>query len=164
MINPAAETILLNDERTTMGYTHYYTKTGTSVDDALRFEMFMNGAKTIIEYATAVEGIQLADGMGDHLGQWECTKETVRFNGYGPESHETFDWSIDSSGFGFTKTARNPYDAVVTACLIHLKDVYGDLVSIGSDGSWSEWQDGARLYRNATGLTASAPFSMEEAI
>ena len=164
MINPAAEIILLNDERTTMVYTHYYTKNGTSVDDALRFEMFMNGAKTIIEYATAVDGIQLADAMGDHLGQWECTKESVRFNGYGPESHETFDWSIDSSGFGFTKTARKPYDAVVTACLIHLKDVYGDLVDIGSDGSWSEWQDGARLYRNATGLTASVPFSREEAI
>jgi hypothetical protein len=164
MINPAAEITLLNDEGNPMGYTHYYTKTGTSREDALRFEMFMNGARTIIEYATAIEGIQLADAMGDNLGQWECTKESVRFNGYGPDSHETFDWSIDSSGFGFTKTARKPYDAVVTACLIHLKQVYGSLVSIGSDGSWSEWQDGARLYRNATGLDAFAPFEMEEAI
>ena len=146
-----------------MGYTHYYTKTGTSIDDALRFEMFLKGARTIIEYATTQDGIKLADAMGDHLGQWECTNESVRFNGYGSESHETFSWSIDSSGFGFTKTARKPYDAVVTACLIHLKNVYGDLVSIGSDGSWSEWQDGARLYRNATGLTASSPFELESA-
>jgi hypothetical protein len=162
MINPAAEITLLNDEGNPMGYTHYYTKTGTSPDDARRFEMFLHGARQIIEHATIVEGIKLADAMGDHLGQWECTKESVRFNGYGADSHETFDWSIDSSGFGFTKTARKPYDAVVTACLIHLKDVYGDLVSIGSDGSWSEWQDGARLYRNATGLTASVPFDKEE--
>jgi hypothetical protein len=160
---PAAEIILLNDEGNAMGYTHYYTKTGTSPDDALRFEMFMNGARTIIEYATTVDKIQLADGMGNHVGQWECTKESVWFNGYGPDSHETFNWSIDSSGFGFTKTARKPYDAVVTACLIHLKDVYGELVSIGSDGSWSEWSDGARLYRNATGLTASSPFELETA-
>jgi hypothetical protein len=164
MINPAAEITLLNDEGNTMGYTHYYTKTGTSPEDSLRFEMFMNGARTIIEYATNVEKIQLADAMGDHLGQWECTKESVRFNGYGPDSHETFDWSIDSSGFGFTKTAYKPYDAVVTACLIHLKQVYGNLVSIGSDGSWADWQEGARLYRNATGLTASEPFTLEEAI
>ena len=164
MMNPAAETILLNDEGNPMGYTHYYTKTGTSRDDALRFEMFMNGARTIIEYATAIDGIQLADAMGEHLGQWECTKESVRFNGFGPESHETFDWSIDSSGFGFTKTAYKPYDAVVTACLIHLKDVYGDLVSIGSDGSWSDWRDGATLYRNATGLTASTPFYLESSV
>jgi len=28
------------------------------------------------------------------------------------------------------------------------------LVEIGSDGSWSDWALGARLYRNATGLTA----------
>jgi hypothetical protein len=163
MINPAAEITLLNDEGNAMGYTHYYTKTGTSRDDALRFEMFMNGARTIIEYATTYDGIQLADATGDHLGQWECNKETVRFNGYGPDSHETFDWSIDSSGFGFTKTAYKPYDAVVTACLIHLKDVYGDLVDIGSDGSWLDWRDGATLYRNATGLTANSPFELETA-
>lgn len=148
---------------TTVGYTHYYSKVGTSPDDSLRFEMFSNGARRIIEYAIANEGIQIADGMGERLGQWECTNETVWFNGYGPDSHETFNWSIDSSGFEFTKTARKPYDAVVTACLIHLKDIYGDLVNIGSDGNWSEWQDGARLYRNATGLTASAPFQMETA-
>jgi len=37
-------------------------------------------------------------------------------------------------------------------------------VSIGSDGSWADWQEGARLYRNATGLTASDPFTLEEAI
>ena len=146
-----------------MGYTHYYTKTGTSPDDALRFEMFARGARTIIEYAIANEKIQLADGMGQHLGKWECTNENVWFNGYGPDSHETFNWKSDSSGFGFTKTARKPYDAVVTACLIHLKDIYGDLVSIGSDGSWSEWSDGARLYRNATGLTANSPFELETA-
>ncbi len=147
----------------TVGYTHYYSKVGTSPDDSLRFEMFSNGARRIIEYAIANEGIQIADGMGEQLGQWQCTNETVWFNGYGPDSHETFNWSIDSSGFEFTKTARKPYDAVVTACLIHLKDIYGDLVNIGSDGNWSEWQDGARLYRNATGLTASAPFELETA-
>jgi hypothetical protein len=146
-----------------MGYTHYYSKVDSSRDDALRFEMFSIGARRIIEYATTYDGIQIADGMGEQLGQWQCTNETVWFNGYGPDSHETFNWSIDSSGFGFTKTARKPYDAVVTACLIHLKDIYGDLVSIGSDGDWSEWQDGARLYRNATGLTASAPFETEAA-
>lgn len=147
----------------TVGYTHYYSKVGVSRDDSLRFEMFSIGARRIIEYAITNDGIQIADAMGDILGGWECDKETVRFNGYGADSHETFNWSIDSSGFGFTKTARKPYDDVVTACLIHLKDVYGDLVDIGSDGNWSEWRDGARLYNNATGMTASAPFQMEKA-
>lgn len=146
-----------------MGYTHYFSKTGTTRDDALRFEMFARGAKTIIEYATKYDGIALAGWDGEIEGAWEITDEVVRFNGHGADSHETFSWGVDASGFNFCKTAYKPYDAVVTACLIHLKDVYGDVVSIGSDGDWSEWSDGAKLYRNATGLTASSPFEMESA-
>lgn len=146
-----------------MGYTHYFSKVGVTKDDALRFEMFANGARTIIEYATTQDKIQIADGMGDNLGKWEATKEMVRFNGYGSDSHETFYWASDASGFNFCKTAYKPYDAVVTACLMHLKECYGDAVSIGSDGSWSgDWQDGARLYRNALGLTAENPMATEE--
>jgi len=129
-----------------MGYTHYFTKAGTSPDDALRFEMFARGARTIIDYAKTYEGIK--------IGDLEISDEIVTFNGVGEESHETFYWAIDGSGFNFCKTAAKPYDTVVTACLIHLKDVYGDLVDIGSDGSWADWALGARLYRNATGLTA----------
>jgi hypothetical protein len=132
-----------------MGYTHYFTKAAADRDDALRFEMFARGARTIIDYAKTYEGIK--------IGDLEISDEIVVFNGVGEDSHETFYWAIDGSGFNFCKTARKPYDTVVTACLIHLKDVYGDLVDIGSDGSWSEWTLGARLYRNATGLTAENP-------
>ena len=145
-----------------MGYTHYFTKAGTTRDDALRFEMFARGARRIIEYATTYDNIQLADGMGEILGGYEITDTLVSFNGYGADSHETFSWDAEGTGFNYCKTARKPYDAVVTACLIHLKDVYGDAVSIGSDGYWSEWQDGARLYRNALGLTAENPMTPEE--
>lgn len=146
-----------------MGYTHYFSKVGVTRDDALRFEMFANGARTIIEYATTQDKIQIADGMGDNLGKWEVSKELVSFNGYGSDSHETFYWGLDADGFNFCKTAYKPYDAVVTACLMHLKECYGDAVSIGSDGSWSgDWQDGARLYRNALGLTAENPMATEE--
>jgi hypothetical protein len=146
-----------------MGYTHYFSKVGVTKDDALRFEMFANGARTIIEYATTQDKIQIADGMGENLGKWEVSKELVSFNGLGADSHETFYWGSDADGFNFCKTARKPYDAVVTACLIHLKECYGLAVDIGSDGSWSgEWQDGARLYRNALGLTAENPMATEE--
>jgi hypothetical protein len=129
-----------------MGYTHYFTKTAADREDSRRFEMFARGARTIIDYATTYEGIK--------IGDLEISDEIVTFNGVGEESHETFYWAIDGSGFNFCKTAAKPYDTVVTACLIHLKDVYGDLVDIGSDGSWADWALGARLYRNATGLTA----------
>ena len=145
-----------------MGYTHYFTRKSETRDDALRFEMFARGARTIIEYATKYDGIALAGWDGEVEGAWEITDEVVRFNGLGADSHETFAWGMDSSGFNFCKTAYKPYDAVVTACLIHLKDIYGEAVSIGSDGDWSEWRDGATLYRNATGLTAENPMVSEE--
>lgn len=132
-----------------MGYTHYFTKTAADRDDALRFEMFAQGARRIIDYAKTYEGIK--------IGDLEISDEIVTFNGVGEESHETFYWSIKADGFDFCKTAYKPYDAVVTACLIHLKDVYGELVEIASDGSWADWTLGARLYRNATGLTAENP-------
>lgn len=147
-----------------MGYTHYFTKRGIEREDSRRYEMFANGARRIIEYATTYDNIQIADAMGDKLGAWEITDTHVAFNGFGPDSHETFYWPASAEGFNFCKTARKPYDAVVTACLIHLKDVYGEGVDIGSDGYWSEWSDGARLYRNALGLTAEAPFKEEATI
>jgi hypothetical protein len=145
-----------------MGYTHYFSKVGVTRDDAIRFEMFAIGARTIIEYATKYDGIVLAGQDGEVEGAWEITDEVVRFNGLGEDSHETFYWGSDADGFNFCKTARKPYDAVVTACLIHLKDCYGDAVSVSSDGYWSEWSDGAKLYRNATGLTAENPMTSEE--
>jgi hypothetical protein len=148
-----------------MGYTHYFSKVATSRDDALRFEMFSIGVARIIKYAAEFDGIEIADGLGEELGKWEADTEIVRFNGFGEDSHETFLFSIDGAdSFNFCKTARKPYDAVVTACLIHMKDTYGDLVRISSDGDWSEWQDGARLYNNVTGLTAENPMSSEDAV
>lgn len=147
-----------------MGYTHYFSKVSKSRDDALRFEMFSIGVARIIKYAVEQDGLEIADGFGDELGKWEADTDTVRFNGYGEDSHETFLFSRDADGFNFCKTARKPYDAVVTACLIHMKDTYGDSVDINSDGDWSEWQDGARLYNNVTGLTAENPMTPEDAV
>jgi hypothetical protein len=141
-----------------MGYTHYFRKTHENREDSRMFDMFGQGVRTIIEYATKYDGIQIADGQGEHLDKWEVTDELIRFNGYGEDSHETFYWVPDGGELNFCKTAHKPYDTVVTACLLHLKDVYGDSVSIGSNGGWSDWKDGATLYRNATGLTASTPF------
>lgn len=145
-----------------MGYTHYFTKNGTHREDSRLFEMFSAGARTIIEYAVKYDSIQIADGMGTKAGAWEATNDIVVFNGLGKDSHETFHFHLVGRGFNFCKTAYKPYDAVVTACLIHMKNVYGDLVDIGSDGSWGDWKDGAHLYRNATGLTAENPMASEE--
>jgi hypothetical protein len=147
-----------------MGYTHYFSKVKETRDDSLRFEMFANDVSRIIDYAVINYGIEIADACGENLGKWEVSKEFVSLNGFGENSHETFYLDKDFSGFNFCKTARKPYDAVVTACLIHLKDCYGDAVTIGSDGDWSdlEWKEGASLYRNATGRDAENPMTNEK--
>jgi hypothetical protein len=144
-----------------MGYTHYFKKVSDTRDDDLRFEMFAIGAGRIIDYAMTYDNIEIADAMGEKLGAFEITKDFVSFNGYGDGAHETFSWDRQGNGFNFCKTAYKTYDVVVTACLIHLKDVYGDAVEISSDGDWSDWRDGARLYNNVTGLPAENPMTQE---
>jgi len=72
-------------------------------------------------------------------------------------SHETFsierevepkkEMGIDNKNttFGFCKTARKPYDVMVTACLILYKYHFEKLVQISSDGDPEEWDTGWRL-------------------
>ncbi|HVH45244.1 MAG TPA: hypothetical protein VM925_22985 [Labilithrix sp.] len=44
------------------------------------------------------------------------------------------------------KTAQNPYDEVVVACLFVAKDHFPyDVLEISSDGDNSDWAAGARL-------------------
>lgn len=92
--------------------------------------------------------------------QFECdapetpifSDSLIRFNGVDDDGHETFyidqifggtykQWR-DNKVFAFCKTARKPYDTIVTACLIILKHYLGDDIKISSDGHPEEWQNG----------------------
>jgi hypothetical protein len=124
-----------------MGYTHYWT-----IKDELtpaQFKEWSDGVKVIIE--TAIEaGIPLGNGLGEDAP--EIAENLVAFNGVGAGSHETFSIAMDDSGFDFCKTAEKPYDAVVTASLIHAKKIFGDAIDISSDGRWANWDSGKVLY------------------
>lgn len=155
-----------------MGYTHYYSRSYTESNGTAEYAKFREGAERIILEGVA-SGIKIADAFGEKLGRWENTDDRVALNGHGDDSHETFAWesktpptiqsAIDNKPmfFNFCKTARKPYDAVVVALLLLLKDVYGDAVDVSSDGSWSEWQDGRDLYAKVFGVEARAPFEDE---
>ena len=154
-----------------MGYTHYFSRKIDGSNDPKAYAQFREGAEKLILEAQAT-GITIADGFGDKAGYWENTENRVAFNGLGDDSHETFSWNAvclpqtlyardKSMFFDFCKTARKPYDAVVTACLILLKQTYGDAVEVSSDGSWSEWQAGRDLYATVFGVEAPAPFEDE---
>jgi len=124
-----------------MGYTHYWT-----VKEELTREKFITwaeGVQVIVE--TAVEaGIPLGNGLGEDAP--EISDLVIAFNGVGNEGHETFGITIDDEGFDFCKTAAKPYDAVVTASLIHAKRIFGDAIEIKSDGNWDDWDSGKILY------------------
>lgn len=124
-----------------MGYTHYWT-----IKEELPREKFIEwaeGVKVIVE--TAVEaGIPLGNGLGEDKP--EISDNVIVFNGVGAGGHESFGISIDDEGFDFCKTAAKPYDAVVTATLIHAKKIFGAAIEIKSDGEWAEWEGGQLLY------------------
>ena len=117
-----------------MGYTHYWTL-GNGIEQA-DWDKFLVGARQIIETADAA-GIALQD---DSAGA------AIFINGVGANAHESFVITSEDVGYNFCKTAQKPYDTVVTAILIHLKQSLGSLVVVTSDGSWNDWSDGRLLY------------------
>jgi hypothetical protein len=124
-----------------MGYTHYWTiKEGLT---PAQFEKWSEGIKAIVETATEA-GIALGNGLGFDAPNIDET--LVAFNGVGEGGHETFGIRLGDEGFDFCKTAEKPYDAVVTASLIHAKKIFGDAIEIKSDGDWGDWDSGKVLY------------------
>lgn len=154
-----------------MGYTHYWDRDAKNVGSAYLFGKLALDVKSVIARANT-EGIVICGAMGE--GEPEFTEGYFAYNGsqVGGLDHETFYWEAlpeqpdwqrkhfgNSRIFTFCKTAYKPYDAVVTATLIRAKVVYGKLVDISSDGSWSEWQAGRDLYALTFGEEAPCPFA-----
>jgi hypothetical protein len=78
-------------------------------------------------------------------------------NGRGEDEYELFVFP-GKTGFNFCKTAVKPYDEVVTACLIAARDHFPrSVLGIESDGSWADWQAGAKLYSSVLNRTARNP-------
>lgn len=102
-----------------MGYTRYWD-IKNDLDDCrfLKFKEFCN---------------QIVELFDIPLDDIIITDNVVRFNGVGDDAHETFVFS-KKSGFNFCKTQRKPYDAVVCACLLTAKNIFGSNINISSDG------------------------------
>ena len=151
-----------------MGYTHYWYRDESRMftEDVIDFYAeFTRYAVQIIQTAEQ-QGIELADPSGEHSGAWRVDGDSVRLNGYGEDSHESFvwekvcpqpqEWVKDKGYFDFCKTNRKPYDIVVTALLLAVREAYGDAVRISSDGGFFDWKDGVRLFEEATGLVPTS--------
>lgn len=161
-----------------MGYTHYWQQKR----DFTPGEMLQigEGVKAII--AAAVGKTQdfmycrdpdhpLVICGGDGKGEPKIDETTVWFNGQGPDlDHETFVFNAtrelpypsagaDRLGSAFCKTARKPYDVVVTAVLTFLHADWG--FDVSSDGDVPEWEAGVKLAEEAIGRQFANPLVVE---
>ena len=128
-----------------MGYTHYWRRPSTipAASFARAAADFQSLGSVLPVALTGTEGTTGRDGPS-------ITRDAIVFNGRGEDAYETFcvpaTLSPRSSGMGFCKTARKPYDLAVQLALIVLAHHAGFTVS--SDGDDSDW-DAARRFCQA---------------
>jgi hypothetical protein len=74
----------------------------------------------------------LGNGMGE--GEPIIEDDKLIFNGKCPNDYETFGISLESDGFDFCKTARQPYDPFVCLALLCFENEFGGDIEVSSDG------------------------------
>lgn len=152
-----------------MGYTHYFTQNRNFTK--AEWETVSADLKAVVDYAQHECGIALANGSGEGGTSPEFFPAMISFNGLGDDAHDTFmirrniktkpDYEGEHNlAWDFCKTARKPYDDVVTACLCYLgsvtrKDKDGEPVigtevfSTSSDGKGANFLAGLDMARKA---------------
>lgn len=139
-----------------MGYTHYLTlKTSPTAE---QFENIRSAIRKLVNAAKA-EGIIIRGWDGN--GEPELD-ERIAFNGDGAsgEDHETFIFRPDMRSFYFCKTARKPYDLIVTASYLVIR-MYMPDAEISSDGGPKGFWDGMCFASKVLGWNSdvSIPYS-----
>jgi hypothetical protein len=126
-----------------MGYTHYWTHRARLTNE---------------EWKTAIVDINAI--ITTSQVPLDATPNKIFLNGIGDDAHETFSitqnrapletWQQPSQrGWDFCKTARKPYDIVVTASLIYLSSVHPKKFEVTSDGVTQDWEAGLALAKQA---------------
>lgn len=132
-----------------MGYTHYW-KIKRDLNKSA-WKRFCEDADKIISTAIIndIEINPAIDGVGGGR---------VFVNGINDDAHEDFILRPYKTDFEFCKTARKPYDEVVTAILIAAKRWFRDDIEITSDGQGEEWSAGQYLCQTACGYGEGPSF------
>jgi hypothetical protein len=133
------------------GYTHYFI--WHQKPDETSLHECLTEMRRVVDARTSA----LAGPNGN--GRPELEDLRVDFNGAGANGYEPFSFPGEV-GFNFCKTEHQPYDDVVTACLLVARDHFpSSVLEITSDGSWEtgDWRNGASLYSSVTRRPALNP-------
>lgn len=149
-----------------MGYTHYYTQYADFTNE--EWEKIKSYTDQMISSLPATsasaggyysdEPLELANGFGEE--DPVVDDDEIWLNGKGKLGHETFhlskvkpenpDYVKDRESYwDFVKTARKPYDLIVTAILFAANVVAPNTLQYDSDGDNSEWTEGVKLFAQA---------------
>ena len=126
-----------------MGYTHYWHQKRDLTND--EWSILTTKVREILDATTvALESDILSNGTS-----YQVTDDIIEFNGFDDEAHETFiinrlkrersEWTDveqynRDGAFDCCKTAQKPYDEVVLAILLVIRDTLGEAFSVSSDG------------------------------
>lgn len=145
-----------------MGFTHYwYRKQELDADLFADYAQDVN--RLLSNTSIPLTYMEAVQDEWREVNGFLATPDEINFNGRGKDSHETFYFprilsntgfthrniEIQGLAFGFTKTARKPYDVLVVACLILGILHFGkDSIKVSSDGHIQDWQKGLDLVNN----------------
>ena len=124
-----------------MGYTHYWTGPAKVSDE--QWNKFADDVTDVL-VDQKLAGIKLCYEYDQPNKHPMVTNRSVRFNGDGPDGHETFQIVRGDGGSNFCKTAQKPYDTAVVACLVLAKK-YLPGFEWSSDGDDPDLADGFLL-------------------
>lgn len=141
-----------------MGFTHYFTQGKPASNE--QWQNFKKDAEVVIEHAKNNLNIVL---MSNDSNGVILNDDRVNLNGderYDLD-HETFYLQKHSQGSNFCKTARKPYDLVVTSLLLLAHEHMPDSYNIRSDGKFNDWQDAMELNAKLFGYAFKLPESVD---
>jgi len=135
-----------------MGYTHYWRIEKKITDKNYENTMLLC-SELAFKYYKKYGGLS---GFSAHVKPGKYSG--LKINGSKDDAHEDFSFPEKlKMGFDFCKTARKPYDEVVTACLAIMKHNFKDAIEVSSDGNREEWNDGITLVKEILNINVKNP-------